>query len=82
MRESRVALDPEPAPPLAADHQRARRAVRVEQDDAVPSGHLQVVLGADAPHRIPGLAAPAPAPAAAPQAADQPITAAGVPCID
>jgi LCP family protein required for cell wall assembly len=51
----------------------------VEQDDAVPSGHLQVVLGADAPALIPGL--PAPAPAAA-RAGGQSITAAGVPCID
>ena len=52
----------------------------VEQDDAVPSGHLQVVLGADAPAMIPGLPArrrPRAAPAAAPS-----ITAAGVPCID
>jgi len=31
----------------------------VEQDDTVPSGHLQVVLGADARGRIPGLSAPA-----------------------
>ena len=51
----------------------------VEQDDAVPSGHLQVVLGADAPAMIPGL--PAPTPAATPAAAPS-ITAAGVPCID
>ena len=50
----------------------------VEQDDTVPSGHLQVVLGADAPAMIPGLPAPRPrTPAAAPS-----ITAAGVPCID
>jgi hypothetical protein len=53
----------------------------VEQDDTVPSGHLQVVLGADGPAVIPGLPAPAsptadPAPAGAPS-----ITAAGVPCI-
>ena len=60
----------------------------VEQDDTVPSGHLQVVLGADAPGRIPGLAAPAPAttrprPTTAPApGAEQPITAAGVPCVD
>lgn len=47
----------------------------VEQDDAVPSGHLQVMLGADASSTIPGL--PAPAPAAEPS-----ITAAGVPCVD
>ena len=57
----------------------------VEQDDSVPSGHLQVVLGADAPGRIPGLAAPA-TPAAAttapPAAGEQAITAAGVPCVD
>jgi len=50
----------------------------VEQDDAVPSGHLQVVLGADAPTMIPGL----PAPATAAAAGAQSITAAGVPCID
>jgi hypothetical protein len=50
----------------------------VEQDDTVPSGHLQVMLGADAPSKIPGL--PAPAPAAA--AAEPSITAAGVPCVD
>ena len=56
--------------------------VDVEQDDSVPSGHLQVVLGADAPGRIPGLAPPAPAPAPGPPAADQAITAAGVPCVD
>ena len=31
----------------------------VEQDDTVPSGHLQVMLGADAPSKIPGLPAPA-----------------------
>jgi hypothetical protein len=48
----------------------------VEQDDSVPSGHLQVVLGADAPAKIPGLPAPAPA------AAGDAITAAGVPCVD
>ncbi|HSU09298.1 MAG TPA: LCP family protein [Pseudonocardia sp.] len=51
----------------------------VEQDDSVPSGHLQVVLGADAPAKIPGL--PAPGPAAAATAGDA-ITAAGVPCVD
>ena len=34
----------------------------VEQDDTVPSGHLQVMLGADAPSKIPGLPAPAAAP--------------------
>ena len=51
----------------------------VEQDDTVPSGHLQVMLGADASSKIPGL--PAPAPASAP-AAEPPITAAGVPCVD
>ena len=51
----------------------------VEQDDAVPSGHLQVMLGADASSKIPGQ--PAPAPASAP-AAEPPITAAGVPCVD
>jgi LCP family protein required for cell wall assembly len=55
--------------------------VDVEQDDSVPSGHVQVVLGADAPARIPGLAAPA-APASPAPAAEQPITAAGVPCVD
>jgi LCP family protein required for cell wall assembly len=49
----------------------------VEQDDSVPSGHLQVVLGTDAPAKIPGL----PAPAAAATAGDA-ITAAGVPCVD
>ena len=51
----------------------------VEQDDTVPSGHLQVMLGADAPSKIPGL--PAPARRAAP-ATEPPITAAGVPCVD
>lgn len=54
----------------------------VEQDDAVPSGHLQVVLGADAPGLVPDLT---PAPGTAPAAAsspDRPITAAGVPCVD
>ena len=51
----------------------------VEQDDTVPSGHLQVMLGADASSKIPGL--PAPAAASAP-AAEPPITAAGVPCVD
>ena len=56
----------------------------VEQDDSVPSGHLQVVLGADAPGRIPGWPRPrhratTTAPAAA---GEQPITAAGVPCVD
>jgi LCP family protein required for cell wall assembly len=80
----------------------------VEQDDAVPSGHLQVVLGADARGRIPGLSAPAGSSAAAAStttsstatsstttsstttatpgtttpAGEQPITAAGVPCVD
>jgi LCP family protein required for cell wall assembly len=51
----------------------------VEQDDTVPSGHLQVMLGADASSKIPGL--PAPAPASAP-AGEPPITAAGVRCVD
>jgi LCP family protein required for cell wall assembly len=50
----------------------------VEQDDTVPSGHLYVMLGADAPAQVPGLTAPPPAPAPA----GQPITAAGVPCVD
>ncbi len=54
--------------------------VEVEQDDAVPSGHLQVVLGADAPDRLPGPAAPPPAPSGT--AAGRTITAAGVPCVD
>jgi hypothetical protein len=57
--------------------------IEVEQDDAVPSGHLQVVLGADAPVLVPGLVAAAPqggAPAG--PGAEQPITAAGVPCVD
>ena len=52
----------------------------VEQDDTVPSGHLQVVLGADGPPMIPGL--PAPASTAAVPTGDAPITAAGVPCVD
>ena len=57
--------------------------IEVEQDDTVPSGHLQVVLGADAPARDPGRsAAPAPSSAPAVPAAEQPITAAGVPCVD
>jgi LCP family protein required for cell wall assembly len=65
--------------------------IDVEQDDAVPSGHLQVVLGADAPTRIPGLPAAgapagdsaAPAPAGGTAAPAYPaITAAGVPCVD
>jgi len=72
--------------------------LEVEQDDAVPSGHLQVVLGADARGRIPGLPAPASssAPAAVPvpttpaattpaatsRTGEQAITAAGVPCVD
>jgi LCP family protein required for cell wall assembly len=51
----------------------------VEQDDTVPSGHLQVVLGADAPALIPGLPATASATPSAPGGA---ITAAGVPCVD
>jgi LCP family protein required for cell wall assembly len=54
----------------------------VDQDDTVPSGHLQVVLGADAPALMPGLTAPPPAAAPVEPAADQPITAAGVPCVD
>ena len=53
--------------------------IDVVQDDALPSGHLQVVLGADAPARIPGLAQPAPPPA---PVAEEPITAAGGPCVD
>jgi hypothetical protein len=52
----------------------------VEQDDNVPSGHLQVVLGADAPAMIPGL--PAPAAPATSTSAEPTITAAGVPCVD
>ena len=51
----------------------------VEQDDTVPSGHLQVMLGADASSKIPGLPAPT---AASGPAAGPPITAAGVPCVD
>jgi LCP family protein required for cell wall assembly len=55
----------------------------VEQDDTVASGHLQVVLGADAPTLIPGLPTPAPPPATTTAAAaEQPITAAGAPCVD
>ena len=49
----------------------------VEQDDAVPSGHLEVVLGADAPGRVP--AAPS---TAAPGTSGPGTTDAGVPCID
>jgi LCP family protein required for cell wall assembly len=58
--------------------------IDVEQDDAVPSGHLQVVLGADALAHLPGMAPAAPASSApvSTPAAEQPITAAGVPCID
>jgi LCP family protein required for cell wall assembly len=52
----------------------------VDRDDTVPSGHLQVVLGADAPALIPQLVRPSAAPTA--PAAAQPITAAGVPCVD
>jgi hypothetical protein len=55
----------------------------VEQDDAVSSGHLLVVLGADAPTLVPGLAgspAPIPTTTAPPPAGS--ITAAGVPCVD
>jgi LCP family protein required for cell wall assembly len=55
--------------------------MEVEQDDAVPSGHLQVVLGADAPRLVPALVPAPSAPGAAPPA-DGPITAAGVPCVD
>jgi hypothetical protein len=51
----------------------------VEQDDTVPSGHLQVMLGADASAKIPGLPAARSAPG---PAAERPITAAGVPCVD
>jgi hypothetical protein len=55
----------------------------VEQDDTVASGHLQVVLGADAPTLIPGLPVPAPPPATTTAAAaEQPIIAAGAPCVD
>jgi len=55
----------------------------VEQDDTVPSGHLQVVLGADAPTMIPGLPAPSTAPTTPTTPATEPsITAAGVPCVD
>jgi hypothetical protein len=56
----------------------------VAQDDTVPSGHLKVVLGADAPARVPGLAPPpAPAPVTTTATtAKQPITAAGAPCVD
>jgi LCP family protein required for cell wall assembly len=60
----------------------------VEQDDTVPSGHLQVVLGADAPGLIPGRTpAPSSPPASEPTSVgngtgEQPITAAGVPCVD
>jgi hypothetical protein len=57
--------------------------IEVEQDDAVPSGHLQVVLGADAPVVVPGLVASVPqGGASAGSGAEQPITAAGVPCVD
>jgi hypothetical protein len=52
----------------------------VDQDDTVPSGHLQVVLGADAPSRIPALTRPSAAPTT--PAAPASITAAGVPCVD
>jgi LCP family protein required for cell wall assembly len=55
--------------------------MEVEQDDAVPSGHLQVVLGADAPRLVPALVPAPSAPGAAPPT-DGPITAAGVPCVD
>ena len=55
----------------------------VEQDDTVASGHLQVVLGADAPTLMPGLPAPAPPPTTTTAAtAEQPIIAAGAPCVD
>jgi hypothetical protein len=55
----------------------------VEQDGTVASGHLQVVLGADAPTLIPGLPTPAPPPATTTAAAaEQPIIAAGAPCVD
>jgi hypothetical protein len=60
----------------------------VEQDDTVPSGHLQVVLGADAPGLIPGRTPPPSSPRASEPASvgtgtgEQPITAAGVPCVD
>jgi LCP family protein required for cell wall assembly len=55
----------------------------VEQDDTVASGHLQVVLGADAPTLVPGLSAPAPPPATTtPATAEQRIIASGVPCVD
>ena len=48
-----------------------------------PSGHLQVMLGADAPTLMPGLPAPAPPPTTTTAAtAEPPITAAGVPCVD
>ncbi|MBL8925806.1 MAG: hypothetical protein JNM77_06150 [Pseudonocardia sp.] len=51
----------------------------MEQDVTVPSGHLPVMPGADASSKVPGLPAPAPASA---RAAEPPITAAGVPCVD
>jgi LCP family protein required for cell wall assembly len=55
----------------------------VEQDDAVPSGHLQVVLGADAPTLVPGLAgSPTPIPTTIAPPPAESITAAGVPCVD
>jgi LCP family protein required for cell wall assembly len=54
----------------------------VEQDEAVPSGHLQVVLGADAPALIPGVQVPSAAPTAPAPTGEQTITAAGVPCVD
>ena len=38
VRQPRVALDPQPPPALAADDERAGRAVRVEQDRAVAVG--------------------------------------------
>lgn len=49
----------------------------VEQDDAVPSGHLEVVLGADAPGLVPA------APAATERGTRAPsATETGVPCVD
>jgi hypothetical protein len=56
--------------------------IDVESDGTVARGHLNVVLGADFdPAVVPGPAAEAPTPTPDPKPTD-PITAAGVPCID
>jgi hypothetical protein len=44
----------------------------VEQDTTVPSGHLEVVLGADAPGLVP----------ATPPPSERGPTETGVPCVD